>query len=114
MCQIIGSSQHILGVASDSLKDGKDSKGKLGKNANSKNSINNGTLSGSIGEGQEVPVRRLAIVKVYKIFSQFLYDAYAAASAGTPGAVADEHENVVTPLEAQKDILVVVTRRFII
>ena len=89
---------HFRASASDSLKDGKDSKGKLGKNANSKNSINNGTLnSGGIGEGQEVPVRRLAIVKVYKIFSQFLYDAYAAASAGTPGAVADEHENVVTP-----------------
>jgi hypothetical protein len=71
-----------------SLKDSKDGKNKFGKNNKSNNSLVN---SGGISEGQEIPIRRLAIVKVYKVFSQFLYERYAAACAGTPGAVSDEN-----------------------
>jgi len=77
-----------------SLKDSKDGKNKFGKNNKSNNSLVN---SGGISEGQEIPIRRLAIVKVYKVFSQFLYERYAAACAGTPGAVSDENSNLVNP-----------------
>ena len=74
-----------------SLKDSKDGKNKFGKNNKSNNSLVN---SGGISEGQGIPIRRLAIVKVYKVFSQFLYERYAAACAGTRGAVSDENSNL--------------------
>ena len=67
-------------ASDNTLKDGKDGKNKNGKS----NSLVN---SGGISEGQEIPVRRLAIVKVYKVFSHNFYTTqYAAASAETPGA----------------------------
>lgn len=44
-----------------------------------------------------IPRRHLSIVKVYKLFSQYLYESYRGACLATPGASADPAEAYANP-----------------
>jgi hypothetical protein len=74
--------------------DGK--KGGGSKNGDDPGGPSSASSSAASG-GKKVPLRRLSIVKVYKLFSQFQYEAYRAACLGTPGAPADPAEAYASP-----------------